>query len=218
MKRVLIIEDEPTIKEILSDILKKAALIVDEADKGSIAMEKVSSSFYDLAIIDLVLPDIDGLDLLSWIKQKTPRTKIIMMSAFATIDSAVNAIKKGAENFIPKPFRPADVLAIVQRTLEEAKFDSPPGESDIEGTLKTISNSVRREIIKLLCSEPKMHLLEITRRLGIEDHTKVSFHLKILKESGVISQDSDKAYYLTKTGEEITQLLKMICERLKNSK
>lgn len=218
MKKVLVVEDDPTVRDVLLDTLKMSNLIVDEADKGSIAMERVSSSFYDLAIIDLVLPDIDGLDLLIWIKKKTPRTKIIMMSAFATIDVAVNAIKKGAENFISKPFRPTEVLAIVQRTLEEAKFDSLSGDSNIDGALRTISNSTRREIIKLLCAEPRMHLMEITQRLGIEDHTKVSFHLRILKESGVVSQDSDKAYYLTKTGDEIIQLLKMICDRLKNSK
>lgn len=218
MKRVLIVEDDPTVRDVLRDTLKKSDLVVDEADKGSVAINKVSSVFYDLVILDLVLPDTDGLDVLSWIKKETPRTKVIMMSAFATVDIAVNAIKKGAANFISKPFRPADVLSTVNRTLEEVRLESTSQESDIDGILKTISNSVRRDIIRLLCSEPKMHLLEITKKLGIEDHTKVSFHMKILKESGIVSQDKNKAYYLTKSGEDVIQSIRIICERLRKSK
>lgn len=133
--KVLLVEDDRYVREILLDTLKRLPLIVDEADTGESAIEKVSSAFYDLIIIDLVLPNTDGLDLLSWIKRHSPRTKIIMISAFATIDIAVNAIKKGADNFIPKPFRPADIIAIVQRTLEETRLIKRSEEHDIEGII-----------------------------------------------------------------------------------
>ncbi len=215
MKRLLIVEDDISVRDVLREIFKKESFIVDETDKGSEAMDRVSSVSYDLVIIDLVLPDADGLDILSWIRKKTPKTKIIMISAFGTIEVAVNAIKKGADNFIPKPFRPSDILTVAKRTLEEARFDSTADKVDIDCILKTISNPTKREIIKLLHAEQRMHLLDIARRLSIDDHTKVSFHLRILKGTGIVSQDRERAYHLTWTGEEAIQFLKMLCERFR---
>jgi FixJ family two-component response regulator len=137
-----------------------------------------------------------------------------MITGFATIDNAVQAIKKGASDYITKPFKIEDLDDTIKRTLEEAKFDKEIKRLDLDYTLSSLSSSLRRKIIKLLYQTKGMHLMELTRALDIEDHTKVAFHLKMLKESGIIKKDKEKTYSLTKEGEKTLSCLKILEDHL----
>ena len=84
----------------------------------------------------------------------------------------------------------------------------------LDFTLSSLSNPIRRKIIKLLFQNNGMHLMELTRALDIEDHTKVIFHLKMLKDSELINQDKRKSYFLTKEGERTLNCLKILEDHL----
>jgi len=98
----------------------------------------------------------------------------------------------------------------VKRALEEVRFEEGIKKLDLDYTLGSLTNYIRRNIIKLLSTGKAMRLMEVTKELEIEDHTKVVFHLKILKESGIIEQDKDKRYLLTKEGEKTLDCLKIL--------
>ncbi len=209
MNKILITDDDDELRANLSEILQGKGYSTDEASSGEEAIEKVKSDDFDIVLLDLMMPMMSGMDVLLEIKKIKPRTKVLMITAFATIDNAVEAIKKGANDYISKPFR-IDVLeASVKKSLEEIKFDASAKKHGLDHTLKYLSNNVRREIIKLIDSNKGMRLMELTRILNIEDHTKVSFHLKMLKDSGIIKQKM-KTYFLTKEGNEILTCLKIL--------
>lgn len=158
----------------------------------------------------MVLPDISGSDLLSEIKKRSPRTHVIIMTGFATIGSAEDLIKRGASDYISKPWEVNDLLVSLGNILEEKKFDTEQHTDDFDFILGCLSNPIRRKIIAVLCEEKMKNLMGITRRLQIEDHSKVVFHLRVLKESGMVKQDRNKSYRLTRKGEKTLDCLKML--------
>lgn len=211
MKKILIVDDDAELRGNLSEILRGAGYCTDEADSGCEALEKVVSEEYDIVLLDMIMPNRDGIDILTEMKKIRPRTKVIMITAFATIENAVTAIKKGASDYISKPFKIKELITTIKRVIEETRFETGIKKLNIEYILSSLSNPIRRSIIHLLDSRSKMRLMEITRELNIEDHTKVIFHLKLLKEAGIIEQGKEeKAYVLTKEGKRAIDLLKFL--------
>ena len=157
-----------------------------------------------------MMPKKSGIDALFEIKRLRPKIKVIMITAFASIENAIDAIKKGASDYISKPFKIDNLLLTIRRILEEAKFEEKMKELDMDRTLSTLANPIRRSILKLLRDRENTHLMEITRELGIEDHTKVVFHLKILKEAGIIDQNQGRTYLLTPEGARMIECLKTL--------
>lgn len=210
MKKVLIVDDDAELRSTLSEILKGAGYHIDEASSGKEAIEKMASKDFDIALLDLMMPKMNGIETLTELKKITPKTKVIMITAFATVENAVDAIKKGASDYISKPFRIDDLLTTIRRVIEEGRFEEGITKLDLDYTLSSLANPIRRNILRLLNSRKSMRLMELVRELGIEDHTKVVFHLKVLKESGIIEQDKDKSYSLTEEGERILSGLKIL--------
>ncbi|MBT9536759.1 MAG: response regulator [Nitrospirae bacterium] len=210
MKKVLIVDDDAELRSTLSEILKGAGYHIDEASSGKEAIEKMASKDFDIALLDLMMPKMNGIETLTELKKITPKTKVIMITAFATVENAVDAIKKGASDYISKPFRIEELLTTIRRVIEEGRFEEGITKLDLDYTLSSLANPIRRNILRLLNSRKSMRLMELVRELGIEDHTKVVFHLKVLKESGIIEQDKDKSYSLTEEGERILSGLKIL--------
>jgi len=216
MTSILIIDDDSELRKTLSDILSEAGYSIDVAVSGSEALEKVVSEEYDIALLDMMMPGRDGMEVLIELRKIRPRTRVIMITAFATIENAVIAIKKGASDYISKPFKIKELINTVKRVTEETKFESSVKKLNIDHTLNSLTNPIRRNIIHLINSRSKIRLMEIARELDIEDHTKIFFHLKLLKESGIVEQGKDKFYFLTKEGERSIDLLKFL-ENFMNS-
>ncbi len=210
MKRILIIDDDSDILAQLTKVLSRAGYETAAASSVKEAMRKIEAEAFDVVLLDFMMPKTSGIDALPELRRIRPSAKIIMITAFATIENAIDAIKNGASDYIAKPFKIEDLLTTIRRVLEEAKFEEGLNKMDLDHTMSSLSNSIRRDIMKLLSVRNRMRLMEITRELGIEDHTKVNFHMKILKESGVIEQDDDKSYSLTMEGKRTMECLKMI--------
>lgn len=124
MSRLLIIDDEVKMAMLISDHLSESGHIVDRAAGGREAMVLLQRQTYDVVVTDLRLPPPDGLEILSWLSQHHPETGVIMMTAFAETKTAVEAMKKGAVDYLIKPF-PLDELAIIiQRFLTQRKNEN----------------------------------------------------------------------------------------------
>ena len=116
--KVLTVDDAPEIREIVSEILQHHGYDITEAGSAAELREKFEGHQQDIVLLDLKLPDGDGLDLLPQIKQKWPDTEVIVLTGNATIDAAVSATKNGAYQFIQKPFDPKTLILQIEKALE----------------------------------------------------------------------------------------------------
>ncbi|MHC5038926.1 MAG: sigma-54-dependent transcriptional regulator [Planctomycetota bacterium] len=115
--RILVVDDEESMREFLSVILKKEGYIVDCAAGGEEAFAKAQESDFDLILEDLKMPVMDGIALLRALKEKDPEVLVIIMTAYSTWDSAVEAMRLGAYDYIRKPFDNNDIKATVARAI-----------------------------------------------------------------------------------------------------
>ena len=210
MNKILIVDDDADLRETLSEIVQNAGYTTDIAASGEEALEKIGLEQFDVIVLDMIMPGIRGTDLLVLLKKQTPKTKVIMMTAFATVKNAIDAIQKGASDYITKPFIIEELLMTIKQMIEETKFEHKIENVDIDRTLNVLSNSIRRQIIKLLHANDKMKLMEITRELDMDDHTKVVFHMKTMKEAKIIVQNEDKTYNLTPKGQKVLECLNLV--------
>lgn len=198
-KRILIVDDDVELRTNLAEILADDGFQTATAANGPEALEQADAGF-DVILLDQMMPGMTGLEVLSELKKTAPASKIIMITAFATIDNAVQAIRSGASDYLAKPFLIDNLLISIKRILEEARFEKNTLKLDMDYVLGSLANPIRRKIISLLSTYKEIRLMDLTRELKINDHTKVIFHLKTLKESHIINQNKDKSYTLTKEG------------------
>lgn len=116
---LLVIEDEKNQREILTDFLKKKGFYVDSADSIVSARKFLSKKDYHVILLDWKLPDGDGLEFLSEIKEKHPLIPVIMITAFANVEHAVLSMKKGAYYYLAKPINLEELLLLVERAIKE---------------------------------------------------------------------------------------------------
>ncbi|NJD75704.1 MAG: response regulator [Candidatus Methanoperedens sp.] len=206
MKNILIIEDEKEIRDGLAEVLGDAGFSVDSADNGLQGLEKIKKKDFDIVVTDLIMPVVGGMEVLRETKRIKPQTRVIMITAFATVDNAVEAMKAGASDYITKPFRIDEVQTKIRKVLAEAEFDKPQiFDSDL---IKAISNQTRKDAVKLLYKAGKLKFTEIQRGLGIEDPTRLNFHMRVMKEHKIIEQDGEKFYMLSSTGKKLFEALR----------
>jgi two-component system response regulator AtoC len=118
---ILVVDDEKNILKVVATTLGKESYAVDTARSSEEAIEKFDSDTHDLIITDLKLPGKGGMELLEYVKSKNPQIPVIMITAFGTIENAVEAMKKGAFNYLTKPVNPDELLSVVKEVLE--KYD-----------------------------------------------------------------------------------------------
>ncbi|MFC1858195.1 sigma-54-dependent transcriptional regulator [Thermodesulfobacteriota bacterium] len=121
-KRLLIIDDEANMRHMLSTLLKNSGYIVESAANGSRALQMVNQSRYDFILCDLKMPQMNGMDFLKAAKDSLKGTTVIMMSAYGTIDNAVEALKLGAYDYISKPFKTDEVLLALKKAEERERL------------------------------------------------------------------------------------------------
>ena len=120
--RILVIDDETGIREGCKRALTTQAYSVETAENGEQGLQKVNSDNYDLVMIDIMMPGISGIDLISLIHQHDPETICIIITGYATVELAVRAIKQGAYDFLTKPFTTDELFLIVNQGLERRRL------------------------------------------------------------------------------------------------
>jgi DNA-binding NtrC family response regulator len=113
-----IIDDEPVIHEVLGDLLTFEGYAVERSFSGEEALDKHSSQTYDLILLDLLMPGMNGIDVLKKLKKIDPHSIIIIITAYASVESAISAMKMGAFDYIQKPFKHEELLLTIGRALE----------------------------------------------------------------------------------------------------
>jgi len=122
MPSILVIDDKESMRTMLTDSLTEDGYQVDTAGNGKKALELARVKNFDLAITDLKMPDVDGLQVLSGLKDIDNDMSVIIMTAYGTVESAVAAMKNGAYDFITKPFDPDHLTVIIERALENRRL------------------------------------------------------------------------------------------------
>jgi len=333
IRKILFVDDDENILDAAKTALEVYGYEVETASSGYECLEKIND--VDLVFLDIKMPGMDGIETLKEIKKRRPSLPVIMITAYATVDTAIEAMKRGAFDYIRKPFDMEELENSILAVIEDLKFrkfeDLPKKDcyskfrslikgkkglcisrqfdklrdldnvifislekdlqprgvnelkkeieenisgisaillTDLEYLLKgnsveevreflewlnrkalmencklilsanlekidekqrnilqdliadihlgvisdSISNFLRRKIISLLSTGEKYPFTKIAQELGIKDNPKLSFHLKKLKEEGVLEQDEEKKYYLSKMGKEIAELIEKIKE------
>lgn len=116
---LLIVEDDTKMRSSLKEIMVKEGYAVDTAETGEAALSKLRQAYYDLVITDLRLPGIDGMEVLRTIQKSALDTGVIIITAYAAVDTAVEAMKEGAEDYIAKPFNLEEIRLIVKKALDK---------------------------------------------------------------------------------------------------
>jgi len=117
-----IIDDEPIIHEVLGDLLTTEGYDVESSFNGEEALDKHSPDTYDLILLDLLMPGMNGIEVLGKIKKIDPHAIIIIITAYASVESAISAMKKGAFDYIQKPFKHDELLLTIDRAREHKKL------------------------------------------------------------------------------------------------
>jgi len=118
---ILLVDDQEGILETLSAILEEKGYRTDTAKTGMEAIEKAKTNFYNVALLDIRLPDIEGTKLLTKIEETTPRMVKIMITGYASLENAMEALNQGADAYIMKPVDPENLLKVINEKLKEQK-------------------------------------------------------------------------------------------------
>jgi DNA-binding NtrC family response regulator len=120
--RILIVDDEEIVIRSCQRILAGGDYAVDSADSGRMALKKVGDSEYDIVVLDIMMPGMDGLEVLQQIKEQHPGVEVIMVTGLSQVATAVKAMKLGAFDYLSKPFDPDELKHVVERALERRRL------------------------------------------------------------------------------------------------
>jgi len=118
-KQILVIDDEDSIRQVFSWILEGQGYEVETAETGVQAIEKFGERFFNLALLDIRLPDMEGTELLTVLHRRSPKTMKVMVTGYPSLDNAIKSLNVGADAYIVKPVEPSDLVKLVQTKLGE---------------------------------------------------------------------------------------------------
>lgn len=211
---ICVIDDDNDLRESITEILRDNGFTVIAFETAEAALQELQSQIPTLAIVDNMMPGMGGMAFIPILKKEHPQVKIIMITAFSTVENAVTAMRSGADDYLAKPFKRDDLLVTVRRNLEELKFEQQLNAPGMDDALACLSNQIRRQILSTLSQKGRMKFMDITRYLKISDHTKVNFHLKNLKTNSLVCQDREKHYSLTPQGEKMVDCLSALSKQI----
>src|SRR5688500_3425599 len=124
MPSILIVDDEPGVRTALSGVLKDEGYDVDAVESGETCLERLSRQSYDVVVLDIWLPGMDGLATLSRMRERQIETQVVIISGHGNIESAVRAIKMGAFDFVEKPLSLDKTVLVVRNALRQRRLEA----------------------------------------------------------------------------------------------
>ena len=119
---ILILDDEPVIRDVLRTVLGKAGFGAVEAGTAAEGLERLASDPVDLLLLDLMLPDRPGLEVLTEVRARWPELPVVVITAYSSVESAIAAMRQGAYHYLPKPFRNDEIVHVVRQALEKRRL------------------------------------------------------------------------------------------------
>ncbi len=129
--RILVVDDDESVRQTFKVILEEQKYVVDTAESGREAIEKSHKNFYNAALIDIRLPDMEGTQLLTAMKETTPKMIKIIITGYPALQNAVEAVNKGADAYVLKPPKMKEVLSILKEHLEKQKAEKRINEEKV---------------------------------------------------------------------------------------
>lgn len=160
MTKILVIDDERSIRNTLKEILEFEKFEVDTAEDGFEGLEKLEKTSYDVVLCDIKMPRMDGIEVLEKIQQLNQDATVVMISGHGTIETAVEAIKKGAYDFISKPLDLNRLLITIRNATDKTKLVTET---------KVLKRKVSKSYEMIGDSEPLMHIREMIQRVAPTD-------------------------------------------------
>jgi DNA-binding response OmpR family regulator len=135
--RILIVEDDENIRKTMKNILQQQGYVTDTAKTGQEAENKTKDKAYNLALLDIKLPDMEGTQLLAKLHESTPKMVKIMVTGYPSLENAMEALNQGADAYVTKPVKPAKLLELIKEKLEEQNQAEKMTENKVTDWIKT---------------------------------------------------------------------------------
>jgi len=135
--RILIIDDDENIRKVLQTILEDEGYYIETAETAKKGIEKSEETFYNLALIDIRLPDMEGIELLTKLRETKPKMRKIIVTGYPTLQNAVSAVNKGADGYVLKPFDVEKMLATIKEQLQKQAEEKDYSEEKIAEFIET---------------------------------------------------------------------------------
>jgi DNA-binding NtrC family response regulator len=142
---ILIVDDDPSIRRSISKILEHEGYLVDTAENGKEAIAKSEKNFYNLALIDIRLPDMEGTELLTSLKETYPRMGKIMVTGYPLLQNAIEAVNKGADFYLTKPVNIDELVKVVKEQLRKQEEEKKYSEEKMVAYVETKAKELDRE-------------------------------------------------------------------------
>ncbi len=120
-KNILVVDDDMSVRTTFSSVLRQEGYRVTAVKNGYEAIKAIDEESFDLALVDLGMPGMDGIRVLEKIKRRRPQTRVIIFTGYGSITTAVEAMRKGATDYLNKPFSPEELKAGVKKALENGR-------------------------------------------------------------------------------------------------
>ena len=134
---ILIVDDDANIRETISLILQQEGYSTDTAENGKEAIEKTKTRYFNLALLDIKLPDMEGTKLLTIMHSAQPKMMKIMVTGYPSLENAVEALNLGADSYVMKPIDPEKLLALIEEKLEEQSRAEKMTEKEVTKWIET---------------------------------------------------------------------------------
>jgi DNA-binding NtrC family response regulator len=135
--RILVIDDDENIRKVLQTILEDEGYFVETAETGKKAIERSEKAFYNLALIDVRLPDMEGIELLSKLRSTKPKMRKIIVTGYPTLQNAISAVNKGADAYVMKPFEVEKILQTIKDQLKKQDEEKSYSEDRVVEFIET---------------------------------------------------------------------------------
>jgi DNA-binding NtrC family response regulator len=142
--RILIVDDDEGVRGVLTEILEGEGYFVDSVGAGVEAVRKTEEKFYNLALIDIRLPDMEGVELLTKIKETKPKMRKVIITGYPTLQNAVEALNKGADAYIMKPLNMDKMLATIKEQLEKQREEQEMTEKQLVTYIETRAKQIEK--------------------------------------------------------------------------
>jgi two component, sigma54 specific, transcriptional regulator, Fis family len=165
MAHILLVDDESSMRLTLTMLLKQAKHTLAQAGTGAAALEKIENHHFDLVLTDLHLDEVSGLDVLRAAKNNNPETEVIVLTGYGSVESAVEAMKAGAIDYLTKPIDSEELLLAVERATERQKL-----KSEVARLRTQVEAKGRFDAGNIVASSPAMHeILDMVERVAPTD-------------------------------------------------
>ena len=142
---ILIVEDDTNIRETINIILQQKGYNTDTARNGQEAIQKSKAKFFNIALLDIKLPDMEGTKLLTTMHETSPKMVKIMITGYPSLENAVEALNHGADAYVVKPVKPEKLLALIEKKLEKQGQAEKMTEEKVVDWIKTRASKIEQE-------------------------------------------------------------------------